>query len=211
MPTPPKGYRNAKGESVPGTTTVIGSCLGWNKNQLMWWAWKQGKDGLNFRETSEKAADIGTQAHAMVEAHITGQSIPEGDPKAVAAFGEYLEWQKRTRIEIIGSELAMVNEEYGYGSTLDAIGRFDADYELLDWKSSNGCYADHAIQLAAYSANWNLNNPDKAVSRIHLCRFGKEGGFHHHSWRLVDLQPAWESFLSLLTLYRLKKRVESLV
>lgn len=210
MPTPKGGYRNANGDPIPGTTTVI-SNLGWNKNQLMWWAWKQGKDGLSFRDTSEKAADIGTQAHAMVEASIKNLPVPEGDPKAKAAFEEYLAWKDRTRIEIVGSEIALVSEKHQYGSTIDAMGTHNGEYEMPDWKASNGCYPDHVIQLAAYAHNWNENNPDKPVRRVHLCRFGKEGGFHHHSWAFDALEPAWDVFLALLKIHANKKRLEGMI
>lgn len=211
MPTPAKGYFNKAGSKVPGTTTVIGACLGWNKQQLMWWANQQGLKGKNHRDEANKAADIGTEAHAMVEAHINRLSIPEGSPKAVAAYQEYIEWQKRTNIQIIGSEIALVSEAHQYGSTLDAMGTHDSAYELLDWKSSNGAYADHVIQLAAYGMNWVENNPDKPIQRVHLCRFGKEGGFHHHSWKWNDLLPAWDAFQCLLKLYMLKKPIEGLL
>lgn len=211
MPTPRQGYFNKAGGKVPGTTTVIGSCLGWNKQQLMWWANQMGLQGKNHREESQAAADIGTQAHAMVEARIKGLPIPEGDPKAVTAYGEYLEWQNRTKLEIVATEVALVSERHQFGSTIDAVATHEGVYELPDWKSSNDVYADHIIQLAAYGVNWNENNPDKLIERVHLCRFGKEGGFHHHSWKWSDLRPAWEAFQHLLDIYRLKKPIEALL
>jgi len=211
MPTPKQGYKNALGKTIPGTTTVIGQNLGWNKNVLMWWANQQGLQGKNHRDSANVAADIGTQAHAMVEAFIRGQEIPDGDEKAKAAFNEYLEWQKRTHIEIVEAEIALVSEKHQYGSTIDAMGKFENEFELLDWKSSNGCYADHLIQLAAYWKNWEENRPYSKVRRIHLCRFGKEGGFHHHSWRAEDLMIAWEAFLDLLSLSVKRKTIEKMV
>jgi hypothetical protein len=211
MPTPRQGYKNAHGETIPGTTTVIGQNLGWNKQQLLWWANQQGLAGKNHRDTATAAADIGTQAHAMVEAHIKGLAVPDGDPKAVAAFNEYLEWEKRTSIKIVGSEIALVSEAHQYGSTLDAMGEHEGVHELLDWKSSNGCYPDHVIQLAAYGENWIENHPDKPIRRAHLCRFGKEGGFHHHSWAWTDLQPAWLAFLHLRALHDVQKKLKGMV
>jgi hypothetical protein len=212
VPTPAQGYHNAAGEKIPGTTTVIGG-LGWNKNQLVAWANRIGLEGKSHRNELDKAADIGTQAHGLVEQKIkTGSAkTVDVDPKAVAAYHEYLEWSARSNIQILESEVALVSEQYQYGSTLDAMGFYDNAYELLDWKSSNGCYADHVIQLAAYGHNWMENHPDKPLRRVHLCRFGKEGGFHHHSWRWEDLAPAWEAFLCLRKLYDLRKPLEKMV
>src|SRR5215813_3071514 len=58
------------GVRVPGVTTVISTSLGWNKGALMHWAWSEGKEGRNYRDTQQSAADAGTLAHAMVEARI---------------------------------------------------------------------------------------------------------------------------------------------
>jgi len=66
-------YINAKGERVPGVTTIISGNLGWNKQALMYWAWNEGVNGRHYRETSQTAADIGTIAHAMVEADLKGK------------------------------------------------------------------------------------------------------------------------------------------
>jgi hypothetical protein len=75
MPT--REYRNAAGELIPGNTTVIGSNLGWNKQPLMYWAWAEGRDGTNFRESRESAADAGTLAHAMIESDIKDRGLPD--------------------------------------------------------------------------------------------------------------------------------------
>jgi hypothetical protein len=211
VPTPTQGYKLKDGTKCPGTTTVIGSCLGWNKEQLLFWANKMGREGKSHRDEAQKAADIGTEAHACVEAEIRGLDIPAVSDRAKQAFDEYREWRKRTQIEIVEAEIALVSESYKFGSTLDAMGTYEGEYELLDWKSSNGCYADHVIQLAAYGRNWMENHPDKPLRRVHLCRFGKEGGFHHHSWKWTDLDPAWEAFLALRKLYDLKSVVSKMV
>jgi len=57
-------YKNAQGKRIPGVTTVI-SNLGWSKGGLMHWAWEQGINGIDYKETRDKAADTGTIAHAM--------------------------------------------------------------------------------------------------------------------------------------------------
>lgn len=183
----------------------------------MFWANTVGREGKSHREVSNAAADIGTEAHALVEAHICAGSdrsaelVKTSSAKAIAAFREYLEWQARTGITIVGAELPLTSEHWQYGGTLDAIGRFNEQYELLDWKSSNGTYSDHLIQLAAYANLWEENHPDHPLARIHLCRFGKEGGFHHHSWAREDLAVAWTAFTHCLALHRLHRQLEKLV
>ena len=70
MPT--ADYKNAKGVRIPGNTTVINGNLGWSKNGLMYWAWEQGRNGKDFRQSRDDAADAGTLAHALIEADIKG-------------------------------------------------------------------------------------------------------------------------------------------
>jgi hypothetical protein len=75
MPTPLKGYRNSKGEKVPGTTTIIGRFK--ESGGLIQWAYNRGKDGLELYESRDKAAELGTIVHSMVEAYIRGEDPME--------------------------------------------------------------------------------------------------------------------------------------
>ena len=214
MPT--IAYKNNDGTRVPGTTTVIGASLGWNKNQLMWWAWSQGKEGKNFRETSDKACDAGTLAHAMCEAEITGKLLKDIVTKpydkntenlAKKAFDAYLRWQAMSRVEFIDSEISLVSEKYQYGGTIDAIGQYEDKYYLVDFKTSNGTYADHLVQLAAYENLIVENEVVPSIDGYELLRFSKENAdFHHASY--TDLNDAWLVFKNLRELYNLKKPLE---
>ena len=214
MPT--SDYRNAQGERLPGTTTVIGGNLGWNKGPLMYWAWSQGKEGKNYRDTSQAAADAGTLAHYLAECDITGQvpdparmNVPaEVLKNAEGAFGAYLSWKEMSRVRIVASEVALVSNQHQYGGTLDGIGQLGEKYCLIDFKTSNGTYADHLIQLAAYQHLWEENHPDQLLTGgFHLLRFGKEhGDFHHHFY--PDLAPAFEAFLALRRLHDYKRILE---
>jgi hypothetical protein len=74
----------------------------------------QGKSGAErLYDAAEKAADIGTLAHAMVEASIKGEARkacstarrPEDKDKATNAFKEYLEWAAQTDVKIIAQEM----------------------------------------------------------------------------------------------------------
>src|SRR5438067_13394035 len=109
----PKPYLNAKGERVPSVTTIT-SGLGWSKDGLMYWAWQQGKDGKDFRETRDAAASIGTTAHAMVQAHIHGREFDtdglDEDIRYPAAqsFSMYREWEDNSKAILIASELRVV-------------------------------------------------------------------------------------------------------
>jgi hypothetical protein len=210
-------YRNAQGDLIPGTTTVISTNLGWNKQQLLWWANQEGLAGRNHRESTQKAADAGTICHAMVEDHIHGREwIANGEPaeliaRALVAFGAYQEWEENTGIKIIATEIHLVSENYQYGATPDAIGVTKRGPVLLDWKSGGGTYSDHAIQLAGYRHAWEEVTGIALVGGYHLCRFDKEsGGFSHKWWPQEALSEAWEVFVRLLYLHNRKRGLERL-
>jgi len=51
----------------------------------MYWAWSQGRDGKNFRETATAAADLGTIVHACIEKEMRGSAFDEKDLLVLAA------------------------------------------------------------------------------------------------------------------------------
>jgi hypothetical protein len=216
MPTAP--YHCADGERVPGTTTIIGRFK--DSGALMHWAFQQGKSGAShLYEQAEKAADIGTLAHAMVEASIKGEppesvfngEDPEDQAKARNAFNEYLEWAAQTEVKIVAQEMHLVSEEYRFGGTPDAIGMIGNSLCLLDWKTSNGVYPDYAIQLAAYRQLWNENHPDNPLTGAsYLLRFSKNYP-DFEARKFGDLSEAWEIFKHYRAAYDLDKELKKRV
>lgn len=220
MPTPRKGYFTAAGEKVPGTTTILGRFK--DSGALLRWAWKRGKEhpDEDLYASRDEAGNVGTAAHAMVEARIKGEDPEareellalddEGKGKARNAFGMYEKWARMSNLEIIEQEMQLVSERYKFGGTPDAIGRIDGELCLVDWKTSNGVFSDYLLQLAAYKLLWEENHPDRPlIGGFHLCRFAKDhGDFGHHYYS--ELEGAREMFIHLCAAYKfdaeLKKR-----
>ena len=221
MPHPKNGYR-VNGEKVPGVTTIIGRFK--DSGGLLHWAFEQGRSAergeiSSLYDKRDEAAEAGTLAHSLVEAHIHGMDVPDlssyPEPiikQAKQGFENYLHWQEDNKIEIVFQERELVSAKYLFGGCLDAIGR-DARGKLciLDWKTSNGIYQDYLIQIAAYNQLWNENNPDMLLTGgFHLLRFSKENAdFAHHYWS--ELNDAWRQFVLFREAYdidkKLKKRV----
>lgn len=208
-------YRNSKGTRVPGTTTIIGSNLGWNKRALMHWAWNEGMEGRNYRDTADAAADAGTIAHAMIEAELKGKDwrdavdsrkvTPQAEVLAETAYRAWQEWLETVNFAVLGSEVSLVSEAYQYGGTID-VAAVKRETAIVDLKTSNGVYQDHLIQLAAYGQLWNEHNPENPIRAYYLLRLGKnDGSFHYHYWPQLD--RAREVFNHLLKVHKLKKQV----
>ncbi len=163
MPTPKEGYFLKDGTKVPGTTTICGAYK--DSGGLIHWAWSQGKQGLDYRETRDKAGNLGTSIHAQIEARLNEDGL--------------LPWPGLTHIKVVAQEIQLVSETFRYGGTLDAVG-IDSQgrHVLLDWKTSKDIYKNYQLQLAAYTNVWNENCPGREISGgAYLVHFSKAGEF----------------------------------
>lgn len=215
MPT--QDYRNEKDEKIPGNTTVIGSNLGWSKGALMYWAWKEGKEGRDFRQTRDTAADAGTLCHAMIEADIKGKPLP---PPAVAyppgvvakaetGFLNFLEWKKMYGLKLITMEVPLVSEKYQFGTTIDILAEVAGKRSIVECKTSNDVYEDMLIQMAAQREAWDENHPTEKIQSLHLLKVNKEvAAFSHHFWDNLDV--GWQAFVALRELHDLHKTLKKL-
>lgn len=217
MPTPRAGYKTADGTRVPGVTTILGR---WKESGgLLQWAFKQGQSGARtLYEERDRAADIGTLAHAMVENKLTAVdpflALVGADPdmagKAMTAYKAFDTWMTNQRADLISAETPMVSEVHRFGGTPDFLLRIDGRLALGDVKTSNGIYRDHLMQVAAYGILWNELHPeDPIVGGYHITRFSKEAPDFEHRY-FADLTEAGELFLLLRRAYEmdlaLKKR-----
>jgi hypothetical protein len=211
MGRPAQGYKNAAGERIPGTTTIIGRFK--ESGGLLQWAFQQGRSGVaTLYEKRDEAAQAGTIAHDMIEAFILGKPQPVVTAEASIlerasnAFKQFCEWQEQTKIEIVATERVFVSERHQFGGTVDAVGK-DAKGRivLLDWKTSNSVYQDYLIQLAAYAllleecSEWR-------PEAFHLLRVAKESAdFAHHFYG--ELEDAKKAFLLMRQLYDIDKKL----
>jgi hypothetical protein len=217
MGRPKDGYF-IDGERVPSVTTILSRYK--ESGGLLYWAWQQGKDGKDFRETRDAAADAGTCAHEMVECDIRGKAFdaskykPETFIKADGAYQGYLEWKDQTKLEVADTEVSLVSRTHRFGGTLDAM-LVRGKLSLGDWKTSGGIYVDYLLQLAAYELLWEENHPTQPIDGgFYLLRFSKQESpddpisFAQHYWS--DLSIARACFLHLRAAYDLDKRLKKL-
>lgn len=220
MGRPKDGYF-IDGEKVPGVTTITGRYK--DSGALIYWAWNQGKQGIDFRQTRDKAADAGTCAHAMIEAdwHQTEFKRTDYEPsileKADHAFLAYLEWKEQTNLKIIKPELTLLSKKHKFGGTLDAI-LVGKKLRLGDYKTSGGVYADMLIQVGGgYALLWEENYPDEKLDGIEILRFSKPNqpddpiSFHHHYYSAEILPILKQQFIRFREAYEADKRIKKLL
>ena len=211
MPTARAGYHTKDGKRVPSVTTVLGRFK--DAGGLMHWAWTLGKEGKDYREVRDKAADAGTLAHQAVDDWVHQRPIAfDGEPevvdKAQKAYGAFLEWAGQTQLTVTHTEQPLVSERYRFGGTFDAI-LVQGRRAMGDWKSSNSIYGEYLAQVAAYGILWEENYPDQPIDGgYHLLRFDKEyGDFHAHWW--AELEAGKRFFLALRAAYEEDKELKA--
>lgn len=152
--------------------------------------------GAPYRET-ERAANVGTEIHAAIEAHVLGKPRP-----AVAlplqphmdGFYAFLDQYEPT-FELGLAEASVFNRSQRYAGTLDAIGSIDGRRLIFDWKSGKNVYPEVALQLAAYRHAEFVGMPDG--SELPMPQV--DGGACLHipktgDWKLLDVECGEEIF-----------------
>lgn len=175
------------------------------------------------------AADAGTIAHAMIENVLAGNVMEfgldhfDGAPdevwnKAYKAVEAFDEWRDQTRFEPLASEVSLVDDELGFGGTLDYVGIFGSKKKrgALDFKTGKGVrvWPDHLPQVGAYGRLWRhgrMNDRSKPppadlgtpIDGVFVLRLGKEhGNFGHNYFGDSVIDIAWRAFQSAHSLYR---------
>jgi hypothetical protein len=206
-------YHLADGTQVPGGSTI--SKIGDDAGALIHWAWKLGCEGKNYRDVSKEACDIGTLAHFYIECFLNNQVADLSDyteeerNKALVCYHKFVEWWETQELELVATEIQLVNELYRYGGTIDLIAkRKNGDHVLLDFKTSKKISDSYWRQAAGYAALWNCNGwegeidaEDHKITSHAIVRIGKEEeGDFEVVWR-EDLSKEWFVFQKQVELY----------
>lgn len=217
MPTPKQGYFLRDGTRVPGTTTITGRFK--DAAGLIHWAWQLGRDGKDYREERDKAADVGTMIHSQADAVIHKREIPRCPETFTDAqreqvrrgFASFYVWYQNTISSntissIEWTERQLVSEQYRFGGTPDAYGRDKSGRGcIFDWKSG-GIYQDALIQVGGYSILCEENN-FPVDGGFHIVRFAKDTGDFVHRY-FPELDIARRQFILLREAYELDKQLK---
>ncbi len=208
---PTSRYIGTDGKRLPSVTTIINST--WVKGEgLIAWANREGLAGRSHTEARDRAAEIGTAAHALILSTMGGVAAtapidPEIRKPALVAAGHGIEWSTRHECVPLMCESPLFSDEMGYGGTPDWYGLLDGVPTLLDIKTSRDLHAEHWVQTAAYRALLESNGHDVAQVLLLQCR--RDEGSAARAVRrspeqqAVDLQ-AW---LLCQQMYEIRSRV----
>ena len=216
--TRPIAYLAVDGVRVPSVTSIIRHVDADNEG-LLRWAWKCGQQGITLEDARKTAANVGTIAHAAIEADIKGEPCdlsaldPETLAKVTSAVDAWRLWCASSGYEgSVASELSLVSELHRYGGTLDAVLSVRGERTLIDFKTGGALYGKELAQIAAYGALWNEHHPDHPIARYSLLRLDRDSaGFTWRHMHAVSMEPAWTAFLRARELYDLSKTLKNIV
>jgi hypothetical protein len=194
------------GTQVVGASTI--SKIGDDQSNLIHWAWGLGNKNQDYRKVRDRAAEIGTVTHFLIESYFHGwepdlsEYSPADIERAQVAFQNFLSFWKEQELTVLEPEVQLVSEKHLFGGTIDAP---SIDKEgrivLLDWKTSSGIYLSQKLQLAAYERLWNENRPDQRVQRRAVVRIGKEKANDHSIEWMFSSDNEWDLFKARLDLH----------
>jgi hypothetical protein len=160
-----------QGEEFPSFTTVLRNVLGGGENLINWAArqaavaavteqeWRDLPTGEAIEYLSsahervrDTASARGTATHKLIElAHSDPSAVvaeTEDEERLLAAWGEFAE---NIRLEVLGSENAVLNTDLGYGGRYDLLARIRDKAYVLDIKTSKYIHPEAFIQATAYA------------------------------------------------------------
>ena len=202
-------FKTQSGQPVPGVTTVINLLA---KPQLIVWANRLGLQGIDSTKYRDEAADIGTLAHAMIQAHLQNEVLDLAEYTSLQtdlasnAVLSYYEWEKNHNIEPFICEMPLVSDKNLYGGTIDCYCLLDDEYTLLDFKIGKAIYDEYFVQLAAYKEL--LVEQGYLIDKCRILRIGRDEteGFEERVITVTD--KYFKIFENLLNVYKLKKELK---
>lgn len=202
-------YKTAAGLRVPGATTITGLL---NKPYLITWANKLGLDGVDSTKYRDEAADIGTLAHAMIQAHLQQSKLDESEfsplqiDLASNAVLSFLEWEKGHKIEVLDCEKPLVSEANLYGGTLDLYCILDGKFTLVDFKTGKAIYDEYFVQTSGYAEL--LKEHGFKIEQIKILRVGRDETEGFEERTILNWDKYYKIFDNLNQIYRLKKELK---
>lgn len=221
---PARRQYRVDGKRVPGVTTVLGVL---DKPALLGWAARTAADaaveacanGLPPDDAKEvgrkavfarrdKAADLGTRAHAMVESYFAGEEIvatltDPDDAKVYACAKRAIDHIEKTCTRVVLSETAYTSP-MGFGGTLDLVVERDGKFLIADLKTGKGVHDEVVPQLAAYRFLLSCANVVVEGGLVfHVPVDGDE--VIEHVIPSHKLDAGWRIFDCALTIYQMKQ------
>jgi len=183
------------------------------------WAFSVGQQRRNasLYEKVDKAANIGTIAHAILQERERGNEIdnsnitPDNWKMALECVRSHDKWFEGVNVETVFVEKPFVSEKNRFGGTLDKYALISGEETLIDYKSGKDIYDEYFYQLIAYCALAMENGyPVKRAIIVNIPKT-KGDNFKIQSYSVDYLFDAgyYDVFLHAVAIYYAKKKIKA--
>ena len=155
--------------------------------------------------TKETAAELGTQAHALIHRLLEGdasaaEEIPDELRPAVHGAAQFL---RDNGIQPAHTEFTVWSPDVGIAGTIDGVGWRNGNVVIWDWKRSKGIYPEMALQLGAYARLFELTT-GQAVNEAWVVRLPQampeNGAALYEARQVSDIADCWRNYTLALNL-----------
>lgn len=167
----------------------------------------------NAMEEVSDAAELGTQIHANIEAHLKGQPVPHPGPAMDMALSAIAKVESMG-LTINDSEITVVSKEYGYAGTTDLAISIGSKCGILDFKSTKTKEGEpitsrfgQVSQIAAYHvAYWENGGriKDNAIGYNVYISTTEPGRVEVVEYSADQMREGFEMFCSAAQIWRYK-------
>lgn len=208
-------YTLKDGTKAPGVTTILNLRA---KPNLYEWYFRLGKENPHLERGGDYVDDlarIGSAAHALVAAFLTGEKPDVADftPNEIKAAEVPLEkfkrWASEHSLVVVASEKVVTSERHRYAGTMDLKAMLDGKLTVADLKTGSAAYApkimeaifnDNFTQCSAY-AEADMEETGQKVEQLLSIRLGR----NESEGMATKVCTSWgwhfRSFLNLRALY----------
>jgi len=166
-----------------------------------------GKQKAHQKELA-KAAEIGTQAHGLVEWNIRralGQAVgpePRVLDAAQWAFMAFQDWAASVNLKPLAIEQTVFSRIHGFAGTMDLLAEVNGVPTLVDFKTSKGIYAEAHLQTTAYRVALNEmgHGPVADAMIVRLPKLESDPAFEAQASPSID--ELFPTFLAVLQLWK---------
>lgn len=175
-------YEDEDGNVYPSVTNKLDSVVPKGERFINWALNQDSKEKAD--EYKNQRAEEGSNVHEACEKLAKGQSVnlknfTNNSIERIQGFENF--WNKKNPT-IIDLEFALKSDEFNYAGTADMLAKIpseDAEYQLIDIKTSSGIYLSHKIQLMSYmqalEENGILTSEQTSLHILHLKHRTKKG------------------------------------
>ena len=201
-------YYNKNDIEIPSVTTVLKIL---NKPELVSWANFMGSIGINSEEYTNKAAEVGTYVHYIIEKICKRKIIRlkyidedldfKQQKKVRIAVESFKRFKKDYKPKFLYNELKLNNNKFG--GTIDCICKINDENYIIDFKTSKKAYPSYFLQLAAYDILYSSKYKDNKIDKCGILVLDKKKA--RYDFTVTDIEHIRNYyapiFLCLLEVY----------